>query len=488
MSDFPMSGDESPSEPPPGNGDFAQSDVRRSADIAMGDIGRLEDVVDRDALRDVCHSFFSLFRLSVRIFSVEGTLLADVHEEQEIYSYVSGFDRGRRAIAQAVDGVRRLRPTSAPERFVDFAGAVYNVVPLAYQGRPVGRIVIGPYLPADLKEVPRSLTKVDPGVDRQQIRALLTKMPRVRRQTAERMIEHLRGIVDLLLFSSHRAHLTSEMHIASVRESYRELAEKTAKLQAAYDRLRELDRLKSNFLATVSHELRTPLTSIIGYSEMLESGIAGELSTEQTEFVQTIHKKGDELLALITSLLDLSKLEQGVLKIRPEPVDVGALVQNIADTMRPHALQKEIQVHVDLGSDLPTIEGDPVRLRQVLSNLAENAIKFTPQGGDIFLSAQATDVDTEGGGLGAVLMAMPRRAVQLCVKDTGVGMPQDELPKIFDAFYQVDGSSTREHGGTGLGLSIVKRLVDAHGGTVEVRSQVGTGTTFEVTIPQPDDE
>ncbi len=144
--------------------------------------------------------------------------------------------------------------------------------------------------------MPHSLMVIDEGLDEDEAQNALGRMPRVREETAMRLGAHLRHVIDLILFSSHRAHLTSEMHVASVRESYRELAEKTDKLQEAYDRLKELDQLKSNFLATVSHELRTPLTSIIGYSEMLASGIAGDLNEEQREFVETIRSKGDHLL------------------------------------------------------------------------------------------------------------------------------------------------------------------------------------------------
>lgn len=459
-----------------------------AVDIAFGDIARLEEVVDRGALRDVCRSFFDLFGLSIRIYSTDGSLLADVHEVPAIYKYVDQFPLGRRAVAKTVEAVARLDPQGDHGRHTCFTGAVFDVVALTYQGRRVGRIVVGPYVPAELKEVPRTLLKIDPAVDRDAIRDNLAEMPRVRRETGERILAHLRGIVDLLLFASHRAHLTSEMHVASVRESYRELAEKTASLQAAYDRLRELDKLKSNFLATVSHELRTPLTSIIGYSEMLESGIAGEMNEEQLDFVQTIHGKGDQLLALITSLLDLSKLEQGVMSVRPEPLDVAAITRDIAKTFAPHALKKGVHVVTEVGDDLPSIDGDPVRMKQVLSNLAENAVKFTPEGGTVTFGVHATEMDSdeEDGALGFALMAEPRRAVAFVVRDTGVGLPAVELPRIFDAFYQVDGSSTRAHGGTGLGLSIVKRLVDAHHGTVVVTSEVGVGTTFTVTIPEAD--
>jgi len=329
---------------------------------------------------------------------------------------------------------------------------------------------------------------IDPGVRSADALRHLEDMPRVRLETAEKITGHLRGIIDLLLFASHRAHLTSEMHVASVRESYRELAEKTQSLQLAYDRLRELDRLKSNFLATVSHELRTPLTSIIGYSEMLESGIAGDLNQEQTEFVGTIKSKGDHLLQLITSLLDLGKLEQGAVRLTIQPVDVRVLLDEVASTLTPMGRKKQVSLSVSSGDDLPKIAGEPVKLRQVLFNLTDNALKFSPPGSTIHLSARRTDLDSDddADGFGAVLMAAPRGAVEFAVRDEGIGMAPDELPRIFDAFYQVDGSSTREHGGAGLGLSIVKRLVDAHGGTVRVESALGEGTTFYVVIPEAD--
>ena len=456
-------------------------------DIALGDITRLDEVVDREALRDVCRSFFELFGLSARVFSSEGTLLADAHEEPAIHAYLRTLPRGRQLLDQSVDAVVRAHPEKRTQ-LSELTGAVYDVVPLVYQGRRVGRFVLGPYLPAELKEVPRALLKSDPGIDKEKVRTALASMPRVREATAEKIVAHMNGIIDLLLFSSHRAHLTSEMHVASVRESYRELAEKTAKLQAAYERLKELDRLKSNFLATVSHELRTPLTSIIGYSEMLESSIAGDLGAEQKEFVETIHAKGDQLLALITSLLDLSKLEQGAMKVEAEPVEPRAIVEDIAKTFTPAAHKKGIEVVVEVEEGLPRVMGDPIRIKQVLSNLAENAVKFTPQGGTVRFGAKAAELDDGASGLGAVLMAAPRRAIAFTVRDSGIGMPREELPRIFDAFYQVDGSSTREHGGTGLGLSIVKRLVDAHEGSIEVESFVGEGTRFVVTLPSVEGE
>ena len=456
-------------------------------DIELGDIANLSDVIDREALRDICRSFFDLFNLSIRIYAADDTLLASVSEPVELYGYLQDFPKGREVVAGTVDAVKRLRPEGAsPKRHETMMGLVYDVVPITYQGRAVGRFVIGPFVPAELEQVPKPLVRLDPAVDPLKVRDLLMDLPRVRASTANRIIGHLGGVLDLLLFSSHRAHLTSEMHVASVRESYRELAEKTAKLQIAYDRLKELDQLKSNFLATVSHELRTPLTSIIGYSEMLEASIAGDLNDEQRDFVETIHQKGNQLLGLISSLLDLSKLEQGVMRLNLTAVEPSLLIEDLESTFRPHALKKSIDIEVAIEDDLPILSADPLRLRQILANLAENAIKFSAEGGRVHLSAKRCDWDGDGAGFGAALMDTTRSAVVFEVRDSGIGMRESELSRIFDAFYQIDGSATREHGGTGLGLSIVKRLVVAHGGSIDVQSTYGEGTAFYVKIPEPE--
>jgi signal transduction histidine kinase len=328
---------------------------------------------------------------------------------------------------------------------------------------------------------------LDARLDAQAARAALQEMPRVRAETIQRIGEHLARVLDLILFSGHRAFLTSNMHLASVKESFREIVEKNTQLQQAVDRLRELDRLKSNFLATVSHELRTPLTSIIGYSDMLGAGIGGELTAEQADFVETIHSKGEHLLALITSLLDMNKLEQGTMRLSREVMSCKALLDDLQKTLAPSAAKKGVILSVEVAADAGNVFVDPVRIKQVLFNLAENALKFTPKGGVVRFTGKVTEADADDDGFGAVLLAVPRRAVEIGVIDSGIGIPPEEHAKIFDAFYQVDGSSTREHGGTGLGLSIAKRIVEAHGGTIRVESQVGQGAAFYLTLPDPED-
>jgi two-component system sensor histidine kinase BarA len=457
-------------------------------DLLMDGRVRLEDLVDRDGLDELCRSFLSLFGIPVRIYSTDGALLADATTEQDLCAYVNTMSDGRNACAAIVGGVRsRLPGDSGDLLHPCFTGAAYRILAIEYDGRRVGRLIVGPFVPANLADVPSTLLEIDRGIVKERASQLLQRMPRAKADTITRIAGHLKAALDLILFSGHKSLVTSKMHLASVRESYRQLEDKTARLQEAFDRLKELDRLKSNFLATVSHELRTPLTSIIGYSEMLGEGLAGEMKPEQAEFVKTIHDNGQHLLSLIMGLLDLSKLESGTMRTKMRSIPIEPVIGEVVSTLTPTARKKGVKLEADLAEGLASLRGDPERLRQVLLNLTENALKFTPTGGTVTLRARM--VSGDGGdddGDGLTLLAPTRQLLQVSVMDTGIGIPPREREKVFDAFYQVDSSSTREYGGTGLGLSIVKRLVEAHGGTIRIEDNVPKGTVFVVSLPQGD--
>jgi len=461
---------------------------------------RLEELVNRDALTELCSSFFELFGIPVRIYSSEGALLADVSKAQEVCGYVNSYSGGRAACATTVGDVKRAEPGHTGDIVHPcFTGAAYRIIAIDYEGRQIGRLIVGPYLPAQTTDMPPSLLATEPKLEANKARSLLFEMPRAKSETITRLAKHLKAVLDLVLFSGHRALLTSHMHLASVRESYRELEDKNKKLQSAYDRLKELDRLKSNFLATVSHELRTPLTSIIGYSEMLKEGIAGPLAPEQTEFVETIFEKGEQLLGLIISLLDLSKLESGTMTVKPRRTELAPVIAAATTTLTPVAQKRNVELRVAVPADLPAVHVDPERIRQVFLNLIENAIKFTPSGAAITVVARVLPIASEAsstsvfdlapGGhaadadFGFALLAPARTFVEVRVIDSGIGIPDREKTKVFDAFYQVDSSSTREYGGTGLGLSIVKRLVEAHEGRVTIEDNTPQGAVFVFTLP-----
>ena len=460
-----------------------------AADILLGDVSRLEDVLSRDSVTKVAKSFFTLFGLPVRVISEEGDLLADVHRDQPLCSYLNTSRDGAAKCGATVAEVRDLEPTTGTVVHPCFSGAVYRVVPLAHQGRPIGRFIVGPYVRSSSNGPPATLLSIEGQLDPGTLQSHYAQMPRVRDDIAEQLCNHLKGVIELLVFSGHRAQLASTMQVASVRENYRELAQKNEALQQSYEELQQLDRLKSTFLATVSHELRTPLTSIIGYTEMLESGASGELNGGQTEYLRTIRGKADELMGLISSLLDLGRLEGEGLELDKEAVDARALLAGVASTVVPSANRRSVTVDVHVEEGTPKLWGDPIRLRQIVVNLADNAVKFTEPGGTVSLSARPGELDVGGpAGLGAALFAATRPAVAVEVRDTGIGIAEDQIARVFDAFYQVDGGTTRSHGGAGLGLSIVKQLVDGHEGTIEVTSRLGEGTLVTVTLPAADDD
>ena len=291
----------------------------------------------------------------------------------------------------------------------------------------------------------------------------------------------LSGILGAVLQAGFATWVTSEMHLAASESNYRALQQRNAELERAIAHLREVDQLKSNFLATVSHELRTPLTSIIGFSEMLAKGIAGPLNEEQTEYANTILERGEELLRLITQILEMSKMEMGTMRLSLEPIDLVDVVGRAFSAATIPAERARVHLVQELDPDLPNVLIDPDKVQQVLVNLISNAIKFNRPDGHVLVRAELAPMRRpfEEDFFGEEIAD----ALRVSVSDTGIGIPEDQLGRIFDAFYQVDSSSTREHGGAGLGLSIVRKLIEAHGGEVWAESMLGVGTTFHFTLP-----
>jgi signal transduction histidine kinase len=289
------------------------------------------------------------------------------------------------------------------------------------------------------------------------------------------------GVLATVLQAGFATWVTSEMHLAASESNFRAVQQRNAELERAVAHLREVDQLKSNFLATVSHELRTPLTSIIGFSEMLAKGIAGPLNEEQCEYANTILDRGEELLRLITQILEMSKMEMGTMRLSLEPVALVEVVGRAFSAASIPAERAEVQLVHELDAALPRVLIDADKVQQVLVNLISNGVKFNRKAGQVLVRAELAPMRRpfEEDFFGEEL----DDALRVSVSDTGIGIPNEQLGRIFDAFYQVDSSSTREHGGAGLGLSIVRKLIEAHGGEVWAESIVGVGTTFHFTLP-----
>ncbi len=248
---------------------------------------------------------------------------------------------------------------------------------------------------------------------------------------------------------------------------YTQLEKNMRQLEDAAERMKELNQLKSNFVATVSHELRTPLTSITAYVQTLMKYLGSDNVEMQREFLTVVNEESNRLAALIDAILDLSRLEAGKSRIRREEFDAVELVQETAALLRPSAEKKAIVIEGLPAEGRMPIEADRELIKQALLNLASNAVKFTTDGGLVSLSVRDE--------VSSLLFE---------VRDTGIGIPQAELPKIFDRFYQVDSSATRQFAGSGLGLAISKAIVEWHGGEINVSSEVGKGSRFEITVPK----
>lgn len=252
-----------------------------------------------------------------------------------------------------------------------------------------------------------------------------------------------------------------------IQEFGESLIQMNEELRRINERLKELDELKSNFLSMVSHELRTPLTSILGYISFLKSKKAGPLTDAQWESICISEDEAIHLNYLIEELLDLTKIEAGVLKVNLQRVDLGHIVVKTMHVLRPVADKKRVIIENNLPRELPFILADDGRIFQVITNIIENAIKFNKTGGKVTVSSvNNSESDT----------------VKLCITDTGMGIEQDNLDKIFDKFYQVDSQGNRRHGGCGLGLAISKRIIELHKGTIWVESTIGSGSSFFIEI------
>jgi two-component system phosphate regulon sensor histidine kinase PhoR len=234
--------------------------------------------------------------------------------------------------------------------------------------------------------------------------------------------------------------------------------------------LRRLERIRQDFVANVSHELRTPISSIKGYAETLLDGAIDDKENLR-KFVEIIDRDSQRLAGLIDDLLDLAKIESGKMKMTLQSLDIREVIRRTLSIIEKQAQAKSLDISCEFPENVPEVLGDETRLSQVVLNLLDNAIKYTPQGGQIGIEVLAADP-----------------FVQVNVADTGLGIPDKDLSRVFERFYRVDKARSRELGGTGLGLSIVKHIVQSHGGEVWVKSQLEKGSIFSFIIPQASKE
>ena len=278
---------------------------------------------------------------------------------------------------------------------------------------------------------------------------------------------------------------------AKVAERTRELSNANVALEASHRRLQELDRLKSDFVSNVSHELRTPLTSIRMAVDNLLDGVAGQIAPTLQRYLSRVKNNTDRLVRLITDLLDLSRIEAGRIELHPAMVSVGDLLQEVVEGLAETARSKGLELTVSRAVGPPVLAfADRDKLQQVLINLAENAVKFTPAGGRVIVAARRVDssssqpVDPSKPIDQSTTRPVDEREwVEVMVEDTGPGIPPEEQGTIFEKFHQVRRDGHGKAQGTGLGLAIAKSLIELHGGRIDVESEVGRGSRFRFTVP-----
>jgi signal transduction histidine kinase/CBS domain-containing protein/ActR/RegA family two-component response regulator len=279
-------------------------------------------------------------------------------------------------------------------------------------------------------------------------------------------------------------HLQVELHerrLAEQRleqlnaELERRVQERTVELQRMNQELARATRLKDEFLANMSHELRTPLNAILGMTEGLQEEIFGIVNEKQTKALHTLESSATHLLSLINDILDVAKIESGQIRLEHTSISVSHLFSSSLPFIKQLALQKRIQLEMQLDEDLTDLLVDELRIRQVLINLLTNAVKFTREGGKVMLTA-ARLLDTDG-------LPPERNYLRIAVIDNGIGITPENINKLFRPFVQIDSTLNRQHSGTGLGLALVKQIVELHGGRVELTSELGAGSCFKIDLP-----
>jgi signal transduction histidine kinase len=425
----------------------------------------LAELLDVEGFREVCRTFSELYGIGIKVFDSEGHKIVDVRASTGDHcGYLFTVHRTQVMCTNLVNKVKTVEVTqdSGSQQIECFSGLKYDIVPLVYEGTLLGRFIFGPYAPDGLDAPPRTLEQYEPELDVGRLAGYLAAIPRAANETVQKVIEHITRVLGVIMHTSYRTQLTSKLHIASISGAFDDLERSNRDLKAANRKLSDLDRLKSNFIATVSHELRTPLTSVRGYLEALADGV---VPPERSTF-DMLQSEVQRLVKLSDDLLELARADAARAYLRLEPVDLKALTRQALRLHEARFRDKGIAVHTRFAEQARSATADPDKLLQALGNLVENAWRYTPDGGRLDIQAEAV---ADG--------------VRLSFTNDAERIEESDLRLLFERFYRPDKSRSRQQGGAGIGLSVVKELLEAHGGRVHA-SQTNGRLSIHLTLPR----
>ncbi|QKV97926.1 HAMP domain-containing protein [Streptomyces sp. NA02950] len=443
--------------------DWLESNLARIASLMQGhrDLVEVADLILRE-LTPLVNAQFGAFFLSAAgaVPGEDLELIAGYGTNQDNGPLPRTGTPGRGLVAQAALEKKRILITNVPPDYITINSGLGSALPAS--------VVILPILYED-----QLLGVIE--------LASFSRFSEVHLAFIDQFVNTIGVSINTIIANARTESLLSESQrlTTELRQRSNELQRSNAELEEKAALLATASQYKSEFLANMSHELRTPLNSLLILARLLADNADGRLSSQEVQFATTIHRSGSDLLQLINDILDLSKIEAGRMDVRPKKLPLVKLLDYVNATFRPLAIDRGLSFEIAVGEDVPReMFSDEQRLQQILRNLLSNALKFTSSGGVTLRVERSPETDFEEETLRAA-----DAVVSFSITDTGIGIPPEKLPVIFEAFQQSDGTTSRKYGGTGLGLSISREIAGMLGGRIVAESELGVGSCFTLYIP-----
>lgn len=447
-------------------------------DLGLENTVTLGEVVhrDQDLYDEVCSNYGDLFGIAIQLLDDGGNRLIGVTATNPLCKKAFTISKCRTACQKIINSIRQEAPTfRTVTKKTCFCGAQYRIAPVHHETDVIGKLVLGPFRTAQLKDAPKPLLDLIGGPqNKAEWLPRMKAFPKLDGSLAEKIAHNLASVIEVMAFIGFKGQMTTDMHVLSTSEAYAELAAKNEELKQQAQVLRRRADLRTDFLSMMSGRLKAPLTNIIGYTEMLLEGLSGEVNDDQRMFLQTVMDYSEQMFSMVQTMDELSQIQRGQVETIPDVTDPVEMLQGVYETGRKLGNLHDVTVEFSATANLPPLWIDEVKAISAIKRIVENAVMFTPAGGRVLISANVTPdgAETQGGSF-----------VSVAIADNGVGISQDDLPRVFEPFFTVGQSASVDATGGGIGLTIAKAYIEADGGKVKVKSKPGKGSTFFVYLP-----